>query len=201
MCQPSSTSSCMRCGLLGAWHSTGGSCTVPAAWPEVRLAQRLLSSVCAAQHQPWLWGSPSRSRAGCLRPAAAQQCHLLGPGNLRDGEQKPREQRTWAGGAVWVLGAPCGSCQPAGFGPHPAQDALQRRGIASSATSSTVGRGSFPGLVLKLSFRKQGCPLGLGGCSCRVLSARCLHEQGLGATWERAPSVSWLRSAVLRHWW
>lgn len=45
MCQPSSTSSCMRCGLLGAWHSTGGSCTVPAAWPEVRLAQRLLSSV------------------------------------------------------------------------------------------------------------------------------------------------------------
>lgn len=132
--------------------------------------------VCAAQHQPWLWGSPSRSRAGCQRPAAAQQCHLLGPGNLRDEEQKPREQRTWAGGAVWVLGAPCGSCQPAGFGPHPAQDALQRRGIASSATSSTVRRGSFPGLVLKLSFRKQGCSLGPGCCSCRVLSARCLHQ-------------------------
>lgn len=85
---------------------------------------------------------------------------------------------------MWVLGALCGSCQPAGFGPHPAQDALQRRGVVSSATSSTVGRGSFPGLVPKLSFRKQGCPLGLGCCSCRVLSARCLHEEGLGAMWD-----------------
>lgn len=148
-CQPSSTSSCRRCGLFGARHSTRGICTVPAPWPEVRLAQAEAAELCvrAAQHQPWPWGSPSRSCALCQRGAGASALLRLTNATCWGWETSGLRSRN-PGSGEHVQKGQCGcwehrvapSIQPAGFGPRPAQDVPQRRCVASSATSRTEER-------------------------------------------------------------
>lgn len=118
MCQPSSTSSRMRCRLLGAWHSTRGSCTVPAAWPEVRLAQRLLSSVFV---QPSTSPGRGAHRAGAVlgvsvglvpAPCCGSAMPPAGAGKpqgrgaeTQGAENMGRRGGVGAGSTVWLLPA------------------------------------------------------------------------------------------------